>query len=143
VLIGLADQDRDAARFMAARDRMTITAVNFGEVLYKLFQRSGRPASQSEQIFVALGIDIADVSLADVRHYPELKQIDAASRTAQASAGVTAQQIKTLSLSDMTCLGYALLRRLPVLTGDRHWTTLRTHGLGLDVYDFHDPAVTP
>jgi PIN domain nuclease of toxin-antitoxin system len=141
-LIDVADQEPYAARFLTARERMVIPAVNFGEVLYPIFDDSGMPAAQTEQNFAALGISIDDVPLADVRHYPELRRIDAASRAAQAAAGVPSPQIKSLSLADMTCLGYALQRQLPVLTGDRHWTTLGALGLNLDVFDFRDSAIT-
>lgn len=140
-LIGLADHDRDAARFTDVRARASITATNFGEVLYKLAQ-VGLPAARTEQIFLGLGITVDDVSLADVRHFPDLKRIDAASRSAQAAAKVPTEQIKTLSLADLTCLGYALQRGLPVLTGDQHWLRLAAHGLTVAVHDYRDSALT-
>lgn len=140
-LLGLAEQDSPAARLIDVRVRAAITATNFGEVLYKLAQ-AGLPAPQTEQIFLGLGIAVDDVSLADVRHFPDLKGIDAVSRSAQKAAKVPPDRIKSLSLADMTCLGYALHRRLPVLTGDRHWLSLATHGLNVAVYDFRDTAVT-
>ena len=118
-----------------------ITAVNFGEVLYKLAQ-AGRSAMQTEQIFLALGFAIDEASLPDVRLFPDLKRVDALSRAAQTKAKVASDQIKTLALADMTCLGYALHRGLPVLTGDRHWTTLGEFGLTVAVYDFRDTALT-
>lgn len=122
---------------------MTITSVNFGEVLYKLDQRSGMPPVQTEQLFSALGITVDDVSLGAVRSFADLKKMDAASRSAQLAQGTPADQVKTLSLADMTCLGYALHRSLPVLTGDRYWTTLHSHSLRLNVYDFHDGELSP
>jgi ribonuclease VapC len=140
-LLALADQDADAARFMEIRSRAVITAVNFGEVLYKLAQ-AGRPAAETEQIFLGLGITLDEVALTDVRHFPDLKGIDAASRSAQHAASTSAGSVKSLSLADMTCLGYALHRSLPVLTGDRHWLSLAAHGLTVAVYDFRDPALT-
>lgn len=140
-LLGLADQDGDAVRFMDVRTRAWITAVNFGEVLYKLGQ-TGRPAVQTEQIFVGLGITVDEVSLADVRPFPDLKNIDAASRAAQTAPGLPPGKIKSLSLADMTCLGYALRRGLPVLTGDQHWLSLAAHGLAVSVYDFRDVSLT-
>jgi PIN domain nuclease of toxin-antitoxin system len=41
----------------------------------------------------------------------------------------------------MCCLAHALEHHLPVLTGDRHWLTLGTHGLALQIFDFRDPAL--
>lgn len=139
-LLALADQDSDAARFMDVRTRAWITAVNFGEVLYKLGQ-AGRPAVQAEQIFVGLGITVDEVSLADVRPFPDLKTIDSASRAAQTAVGLSPDKIKSLSLADMTCLGYALHRGLPVLTGDQHWLSLAAYGLTVSVYDFRDVSL--
>ncbi len=140
-LVGLADQERDASRFLEIRSRATITAINFGEVLYKLAQR-GRAPAETEQIFVTLGIRIDEVSLADVRHFPDLKKFDAASRAAQQAAKVPLDKIKSLSIADMTCLGYALERHLPVLTGDQHWLTIPPLGLNLEVHDFRDASLT-
>jgi PIN domain nuclease of toxin-antitoxin system len=140
-LLALADRNADAARFLAVRTRAVITTINFGEVLYKLAQ-VGRPAVQTEQIFLGLGIKVDEVSLTDVRHFPTLKDIDAASRSAQHAAGLPTGAVKSLSLADMTCLGYALQRSLPVLTGDGHWLSLADHGLRLAVFDFRDPELT-
>lgn len=78
--------------------------------------------------------------MAVVRHFAALKRVDAASRRAQQAAG--APQVKSLSLADMTCLAYALEAGLPVLTGDKHWTTLSSYGLTLAVYDFRDGSPT-
>ena len=55
LLLGQAEQDSNAARFLPiAQTRAAITAINFGEVLYKLAQVS-RPDAQTEQLFVGLG----------------------------------------------------------------------------------------
>lgn len=136
-LIAVADQEADAARFVPILQRCLITSVNFGEVLYKLAQKARMPAAQTEQVFVhALGVVVEGVQLADVRTFPELKTIDAASRAAQLSAGVAA--VKSLSLADLTV---AAARGLPVLTGDKHWTTLGAHGLPVQIFDFRDRSV--
>ncbi|MGI8537366.1 MAG: PIN domain-containing protein [Mycobacteriales bacterium] len=139
-LIAVADQEADAARFVPILQRCLITSVNFGEVLYKLAQKARMPAARTEQVFVhALGVVVEGVQLSDVRTFPELKTVDAASRAAQLSAGVAA--VKSLSLADLTCLGVAAARGLPVLTGDKHWTTLGAHGLPVQIFDFRDRSV--
>ncbi len=38
---------------------------------------------------------------------------------------------------------YAAAAGLPVLTGDRHWSTLQPLRLQIAVYNFRDPADTP
>ena len=42
----------------------------------------------------------------------------------------------------MTCLAYGLQSRLPLLTGEAHWSTLRLHGLNVIVYDISDGYLT-
>lgn len=142
LLIALADQDPDAARFVPVLARSVVTSINMGEVLYKLDQRTGTPPATAEHLFTqVLGVRVDSVDLAVTRHYPELKRIDARSRAAQTAAGIAAP--KSLSLADMTCLAYAEEAGLAVLTGDRHWSTLATHGLRVAVFEFRNPAVTP
>jgi PIN domain nuclease of toxin-antitoxin system len=135
-LIGVAENDQRAVRFAPAFPRLVVTSVNFGEVLYKLHQKAGIAPTMTEAVMVSIGVVVEAVELAHVRHFADLKQIDAASRQAQEAAGVTA--VRSLSSADMTCLGYAWERRLPVLTGDRHWRGLPALGLGVKVYDFRD-----
>ena len=59
-------------------------------------------------------------------HFPALRAVDAARRAEQKAGG---EKAATLSLADLTILGHALHTGLPVLTGDRHWATLKPHGL--------------
>lgn len=141
LLIGIATRDADATRFTGVLSRSVCTSVNFGEVIYKLNQKAGSSPAQTEQAFRnALRVQVDVVDVAVVRHFADLKKIDADSRQAQRAAGVT--QVKSLSLADMTCLAYGLESALPVLTGDKHWCTLRSLGLQVDVYDFRDPHLT-
>ncbi len=140
-LIGLADQEVAAMRLVSVLKRCRITSVNFGEVAYKLHQRTGVSADETTHTFVtSLGVAVDPVVLDDVLHFPHLKDLDRASREAQRQAGV--QEPKSLSLADMVCLAVAQARRLPVLTGDRHWTALAPHGLRCHVFDYRDPATT-
>lgn len=141
LLIGIATRDADALRFMSVLSRSVATSVNFGEVIYKLNQKANKSPGETEQAFRnALGVRVDAVDLAVVRHFADLKKIDAASRRAQQSDGVN--PVKSLSLADMTCLAYGFESGLPVLTGDAHWSTLRVHGLNVDLYDFRDGRLT-
>lgn len=140
-LIAVAQDDPLAARFATALRRSVATSVNFGEVLYKLHQKAAMAAATTEAVFTALGVSVEDVALAHARHFPRLKEIDAASRSAQRAAGVAPTAVKSLSLADMTCLAYADEHDLPVLSGDRHWLSLGAQGLQLAVYDFRDPTL--
>lgn len=142
-LIAVAERDPDAARFVPALGRCEVTSVNFGEVCYKLHQKTGMDASRTTHVFTqVLKVAVKPVELDHARCFPTLKAIDAASRTAQSKAGVT--QIKSLSLADITCLAFAMVvGDVPVLTGDKHWTTLGPHGLAVTAYDFRDPNLTP
>jgi PIN domain nuclease of toxin-antitoxin system len=135
-LIGVADALPTATRFVSVLNRCVVSSVNFGEVLDMLARKTGRAAQVTEQTFVRLGVKIENVGIDDVRAWPVLKDVDAASRAAQTAAGLS--KVKSLSLTDLTYLGFAEHRHLPVLTGDRHWTTLGLHGLSAAVYDFRD-----
>lgn len=141
-LIAVAERDPDAARFVAVLDRCEVTAVNFGEVCYKLHQKSGMSAERTTHVFTqVLKVAVKPVELNHARCFPDLKTIDAASRAAQQATGVTV--IKSLSLADITCLAFAMCAgNAPVLTGDKHWTTLGPHGLRVAAYDFRDPNLT-
>lgn len=141
-LIAIAERDPDAARFTPALARCEVTAVNFGEVCYKLHQRAGMAEARTTLLFTqALKVAVRPVELDHARRFPELKAIDAASRAAQSAAGT--RPIKSLSLADLTCLAFAMCAgNAPVLTGDKHWTTLVAHGLPVTAYDFRDPNLT-
>jgi PIN domain nuclease of toxin-antitoxin system len=141
-LIAVAEQDQAATRFVAALSRCEITSVNFGEVCYKLHQTTGVDARQTTSVFVqAMRVAVQAVELAHVLLFPHLKHVDAASRAAQLDSG--AVQVKSLSLADLTCLAYATATGdLPVLTGDKHWTTLAAQGLTVPVFDYRDPSLT-
>lgn len=139
-LLAVADQDRSATRFASLLGRSVTTSVNFGEVLYKLDQKAGMPAARTESVFRGLGVTVEPVGIETARLFADLKHIDAAARAAQSAAG--ASSIKTLSLADMCCLGYALATNMPVLTGDKHWLSLSSSGLTLSVFDYRDLTVS-
>jgi PIN domain nuclease of toxin-antitoxin system len=73
-----------------------------------------------------------------------LKALDVSLRATNAKRGSSKapSRPRALSLADMACLGHALDRELPVLTGGQHWLELDQDALGLEVFDFRDPALT-
>ena len=136
-LIDVVRRSKDVERFVPVLKRAEVTSVNFGEVLYKLGRTSTVKQSVIENALVTTGLTVVDVGLPTVRRFLELKNIDAKSTTVQERSG--SGPAKTLSLGDLICLGYAMERERPVLTGDRHWTTLGRHGLTVPVFDYRDP----
>lgn len=142
LLIGIIDSDSDACLFIPLLSRCVITSVNFGETLYKLEQLLGADPQKVERALVGYGLQIDSFGLSAARYFPELKRIDAVSHNAQLAAGVTLSKIKSLSLADLACLSYGLDAKLPILTGDKHWCTLRQHGFMGAVFDFRSPATT-
>jgi PIN domain nuclease of toxin-antitoxin system len=139
-LVGIATQQRGAARFASLLSRSIVTSINFGETLYKLKQLSGTTAASTEAIFSNLGVSIEPVDLSVVRHFPHLKEVDDRHRKSQESSPDKGS--KSLSLADIVCLGFSRARGLPVLTGDKHWLQLDSQLLGVSVFDFRDPALT-
>lgn len=137
LLNGIADQNPVALRFSAVLARATITAVNLAETMY-ILARAGASPSEVETTFLSLGLTVASFDLACARHVPLLKDVDKQSWQSQAASGTAATKRKKLSLGDLTCLAYASEHQLPVLTGDRHWTTLGRHGLTVPVFDYRD-----
>lgn len=65
--------------------------------------------------------------------------MDAARRDEQKNNG---EKAASLLLADLCVLGHAWSIDAPVLTGDRHWSTLAAHGLTVPVYDFRDPSTS-
>ncbi len=139
-LLGVAQSNAQASRFLSALPRTKVTAVNLGEVMYKLAERARRPPQQVAGMFGAQGVTVAPFELTAAMHFADLKRIDALSRAEQERRGT--ERVKSLSLGDMCCLAHALQHDLPVLTGDQHWSTLEAHGLTLEIFDFRDPALT-
>ena len=137
-LIDVIRSQSDAQKFVAVLGRSVVTSVNFGEALYKLGQSSTTKPAAIERALAGTGLTIADVDVRVARRFLGLKDIDRKSAVAQERAGLG--PAKTLSLGDLVCLGYALEHDLPVLTADRHWTTLVKQGLTVPVFDYRDPS---
>lgn len=140
LLVAILDNEPAALPFVAVLSRAIATSVNFGETLYKVEQLSGVGPRLIETALLGLGLRVEPVGIAVARHFNDLKSIDTASRKAQRAARVSAGKIKSLSLADIVCLAFAIEERLPVLTGDKHWCTLRPHGLAVEVFDYRDRA---
>ncbi len=142
LLIGIIDSDPDACLFIPILSRCVVTSINFGETLYKLEQLLDVEPQKVESAFVGFGLQIDAFGLSSARYFSTLKNIDELSRDAQLVAGVAKSAIKSLSLADLACLSYGLDAKLPILTGDKHWCTLRRHGFEGEVFDFRSPATT-
>jgi PIN domain nuclease of toxin-antitoxin system len=139
-LLGVLASNPEAQRFTGVLRRSHLAAVNFGEVLYKLHQRAGIGAQATAYQLRTQGVTVEAFGPVAAMHFPALKAIDAAAEAAQIAADPECD-VKHLSLADMSCLAHAMAKDLPVLTGDKHWLTLRPHGLTLDIFDFRDPAL--
>lgn len=133
-VIALLQGESAAQIYAPVLARAVVPAPTAGEVFYKLHTASGLTPQEVESGLVALGVRLVDLPVAAARHFPDLRAIDAARRAEQRTAGE--RPVQNLSLADLCVLGHALATGLPVLTGDRHWATLRPHGLAVDVHVF-------
>ena len=136
-LVDVVRKRAEAGRFQRVLVRGEITSVNFGEAIYTLARSSTKKPEEIEKALVATGLTVVSVDLPVSRKFTALKAIDAKSSVAQERRGEAPP--KTLSLGDLICLGYAEDRGRPVLTADRHWTTLGRYGLSVPVFDYRDP----
>jgi PIN domain nuclease of toxin-antitoxin system len=137
-LIDLFRSRPEALKYIAVLGRSVATTVNFGEALYTIGQSSTAEPAAVERALTSTGLKIVDVDVRIARRFLGLKDIDKKSTRAQERAGLG--PAKTLSLGDLVCLGYAMEHSLPVLTADRHWTTLAKQGLSVPVFDYRDPT---
>lgn len=138
-VIAVIDNEKAAVRLQPILGRGRLTAVTAGEVLYKVVAKSGLDVEEIEALLTTLGTEVVDVSVDVTRRFPALRAMDAARRAEQKS---NSEKAASLSLADLCVLGYAWSIDAPVLTGDRHWSTLAVHGLTVPVYDFRDPSIT-
>lgn len=134
-VLGLLDSEPSAQRFADVLPRSVITAVNFGEVVYKVRQLAGIDAEEIAEDLGAAGLVIEPTTFEDAVLFGRLKEFDAAAK-AQRS---TKARSKSLSLADICCLAYAWRTEVPVLTGDRHWLSIVAAGLPVEVIDYRDP----
>lgn len=141
-VLALLDADSDAVRFADVLSRSVITAVNLGEVLYKVESVAGLPPDEVATGLLAAGLHVDPVDTADALRFAELKRLDVTLRTAARGRGSGDRGKKrSLSLADLCCLAHAAQHEMPVLTGDRHWLVVADAGLSVHVIDFRDPDV--
>lgn len=93
-----------------------LCSVTLGEVQYKVAEFGDDPIAFTEDV-QALGVQVVDFTAAHAALLPELKELDLRSRG-------TRRRGPRLSLGDMCCIAVALEMRLPLVTGDRHWSSL-------------------
>lgn len=136
-VIALLDGEPAAQRHAAVLARSVISSVTLGEVFSTLHTATGVTPDAVQAGLLALGASLVDLPVAAAAHFPTLRAIDAARRAEQKTGG---ERAATLSLADLAVLAHAITTDLPVLTGDRHWTTLKPHGLTVDVHLFRDPT---
>ncbi|MHB1913141.1 MAG: PIN domain-containing protein [Acidimicrobiales bacterium] len=139
-VLAVVQNNPDALRFKEVLRRGIIVATAFGEIVYKLAQRANTPATSTGAFLKSQGVTVEPFIPAAALHLAELKALDA--RCVGDQEAANAAQIKSLSFGDLCCLAHAQERGIPVLTGDRHWTTLGGYGLAVAVYDFRDRSMS-
>jgi PIN domain nuclease of toxin-antitoxin system len=142
-VVSLADGDPAANRFQPVLSRGVVCGPTLGEVVYVLHRTAAITPEDTFAFLMGVGVDLVSFEAQAAIHFAALKTVDAAARRAQRTAGVSDRDVKTLSMGDICCLAHAWQADLPVLTGDKHWATLRSHGLPLAVYDFRDSRTRP
>jgi len=130
-IIALLQRHPGATALAHVLSRGVLTTVTAGEIFYKIAATGGAEPDRIEAVLRAQGVRIAGIPLAAAHHFPRLRHIDAARRAEQKTRG---EKAAALSLADLCVLGFATAQELPVLTGDRHWATLGSHGLVVSVH---------
>lgn len=115
-LIAVVKREPGKARVVDALSQSLVSAVVLVETLSKL-RLLGYDSEEAYTGFIAAGLS---VQIFDESQMPAVLSL-----AALADRGI--------SLADRVCLGLALDRNLPVLTGDRAWIAL---GLPLDIQLF-------
>lgn len=114
-----------------------ISAVNLGEVLYKVAEHGSDPAEIAEDL-MGYGLRTVPFSATQAALLPALRVADRSARVG-AFPGRQRRGVRhSLSLADLCCLALACERQATVVTGDRHWLTL---DLPIPVVDFRDPGL--
>lgn len=130
-VIALLQRHSGATALAHVLPRGVLTTVTAGEIFYKIASTGGAEPERIEAVLRAQGVRIVDLPLAVAHHFPRLRHVDAARRTEQKARR---EKAAALSLADLCVLGFATALNIPVLTGDRHWTTLASHGLAVPVH---------
>jgi PIN domain nuclease of toxin-antitoxin system len=138
-VVSLIEVKTEARRFAPHLKQARISTINLGEAFYILRKNtSSVTEAQVEQALTGLGVTIDPVPIEVPRMFNYLKSIDKPRIKEQQKAGLTGRDVKSLSLGDLTCLGFAAHTGLPVLTGDMHWFTLARHGLTTTLINYWD-----
>lgn len=112
-------------------ERSVLLSVTCAEVIRVMYRLGAVPATVVTEGLSDLGVRVVDFPAAAGEHIPALVAMDrAADQRAQREGTRRAQ----LSLGDLCVLGYAIHAGLPTLGGDRHWATLRPHGLEVPLH---------
>lgn len=115
-----------------------ISAVNLGEVLYKVAEHGSDPGEIAEDL-AGYGLRTVPFSAAQAGLLPALRNADRATRP-EPVPGTRRRGVRpSLSLADLCCLALACEQQATVVTGDRHWLAL---DLPVLVIDFRDPGAT-
>jgi PIN domain nuclease of toxin-antitoxin system len=139
-VLGVLLRDPLAVRFTAALERASIVDVNLGEVFYKVSEKTGITPMDIGGVLHANGLNVISTGAAGAARFPVLKKLDLDLRERLRQQGRPPGDIKSLSLADIACLATALDRELVVLTGDKHWKSLR---LAVRIEDYRDPDLVP
>lgn len=134
-VLALLDAEPAAQRFAGVLPRSVITAVNFGEVVYKVRELAGIEAEEIAGDLTAAGLVIEPTTVDDAVLFGQLKRFDLLARAARRAKS----RARSLSLADIVCLAYGWRTGMPVLTGDRHWLSVAAAGLPVEVIDYRDP----
>ena len=112
-----------------------ISAVNLGEVLYKVAEHGSDPGRTAADL-VGYGLRSVPFTAAHAALLPALREADRLARGNGPPARRRTAR-RSLSLADMCCLALAWEAGAPAVTGDRHWLAL---DLPVAVVDFRDPT---
>ncbi|WP_086820835.1 PIN domain-containing protein [Allokutzneria sp. NRRL B-24872] len=129
-VLALLDGEPRAQPYADVLPNSLITSVNLGEVLYCLAQSAGIDSLAATAEIEAMGVAVVPLEIEHAQRFAELKRIDAGIRRTRE------RRLGKLSLGDLCCLAFAWEEGVPVLTGDRHWTTVAGAGMPVEVIDF-------
>jgi PIN domain nuclease of toxin-antitoxin system len=122
-LVAFLHDEPGAGRVEAVlRHGVLMSAVNWSEVLADLAERGGpvdESASRVRRVIDKIGT--LDLLPFDEHHARQTARLRVATRSSR------------LSLADRACLALGRIHRLPVLTTDRAWRTLRRLSISIEV----------
>ncbi len=142
-IVSLIQVDPIVRRFARYLAGARVSTVILGETFYILKKNTITVTEpQVEKALSGLGVLVEPVSIEVPRKFNFLKSIDSLRIAEQRKQGLSGRDVKSLSLGDLVCLGYASEVGLPVLTNEMHWFTLGKHGLTTTLLNYRDPQIT-